>query len=602
MFLGLLIGWAGQARAEANTASRPDIGVGNGSKLILLARVAMREYLTHRTSANIQVIPNDLQNAWGRVKGKKTPLADLPYPVSLSLRLRGGVVATSTQQGRGLVRNVIAAALGAMRSPRLPDRVTAGLLDSLTIELEVLGVGKPIAMTDIAKTLRPGLDGVRLSLGVRDPALRGAFLSQAYQEAMLLPGSSYVLGLDAAKMHQHCLSQLRVTAESKSLPRRWRSFGTLHYVGYPARAEAWQLYRGKILLPDAMIGKKQFAEAAESIAAYLIRRQNKQGLYDVPGSSRIADHLYAAYAMVRLGKIRKNAVYRASAEAALGYVAEKFVKMDDKNARAHVVTPRPEDEVLATAFFLLTTQELPKSEKSSEIQHMMLRDLSERIDKEGQFLGANGKPVNLLSAAVALMGLNRRIDYGASGGPDPELDRAMENLFRRAGRYDSGVSEAARKVSTEELAWIARGISFSGGGKERKGPGMGLTYLHQQALILRDLVKRQVLHGAALDETGGYRDREGRMSTAAAGAAAYVFSMGIAAGLEDERPEKLSASLEPARDAARRFCYRMVYRPNEAYFVATSADWVGAVRHQPNGAGVSLKACAAALEALSTAD
>ena len=49
--------------------------------------------------------------------------------------------------------------------------------------------------------------------------------------------------------------------------------------------------------------------------------------------------------------------------------------------------------------------------------------------------------------------------------------------------------------------------------------------------------------------------------------------------------------------AARRFCYRMMYKSRETYFLPATDNWVGGVRADPASAEISLDACAAAIEA-----
>ncbi|HUU59789.1 MAG TPA: hypothetical protein VMZ50_09605, partial [Phycisphaerae bacterium] len=110
-WLGVLV-WAAVAAGQTHPAPQapapPGITLGEAAALVKLARSAMQQYLTHRTPADNCPIPDDVR-----------PLARHRYAVAMSLRDNGRLVARSIQDRGGLVRNVVAAALLAMRSPEL---------------------------------------------------------------------------------------------------------------------------------------------------------------------------------------------------------------------------------------------------------------------------------------------------------------------------------------------------------------------------------------------------------------------------------------------------------------------------------------------------
>ncbi|MFW6133880.1 MAG: AMMECR1 domain-containing protein, partial [Planctomycetota bacterium] len=135
MLTGLLIA---ACVATSGAVERPATAPGalseaDGRVLVRLARRAMGTYLDYRTPVEQQEL------------GAAEPLTGRRAAAAVTLwdgeACRARVVA---DEHDSLPRNVVAAALQAMRSEHLPDRITHEVLDGLTVRVHVLGPPGPL--------------------------------------------------------------------------------------------------------------------------------------------------------------------------------------------------------------------------------------------------------------------------------------------------------------------------------------------------------------------------------------------------------------------------------------------------------------------------
>jgi len=527
----------------------PRVSLTDGAALVRLVRSATNEYLLHRTPADRQAIPAEL-----------TELAKREYTVAVTLRDGGKPVARVVRAGASAPRNTIAAALEAMRSPLLPDRVTQKVLDALTVEVEVLGEPQDV-LPDALKAFRPGLTGLMLTRG--------------QVQAYCLASTAYASGLDLERMRQDCLLQASLlqaplTPETTPVQPRWELFTTKHYVGYPDARSVW-LYRGKLLDPPESIDENALAAEAERAGRFLVRRQDSSGCYRCGGDQApLAEHLYATYAMVRLTKATGGTEFLASAAKALQY-ASRSVKRQPP--AAWVATERPEEDLAATALFVLIAASIPPNEELDSLRGQLVTylvgELGEKQKLESRL--AASKPAGrwLKGAYLACMALDAALTTDSP-------DRATLAICR-------GTLAQATPPDAEADLWRIRA-------------GIPDRYSRQATQPAKDLLILPVDDTGPADEVGGFAV-VGQAPTTLPTA---LVAVNLAAQLS-EGPEKLTAEAarQAAKDlaAARRFCYRMTFKSREAFFAAAPADWAGAVRASPESAKVTVEACAAAIEA-----
>ena len=528
--------------AAAKPPPAPSIGRADGKALIALARAAMRDYLTSRTNSEDYRLPAAIR-----------PLASRPYAAAVTLRLRGSVLARHVRSDGPLPRNVVAAALQAMRTPKLPDRVTAADLADLTIEVEVMGDARSVSAQALPEQFVPGLTGLTLSRGART--------------AHTLPSTAVVLGLSLEAMQRDCRARMPRSTSSTPLPaEQWALFATRHYVGFPDGTVVW-LVRGKMLLPHEAVSEAMLSAAAERVGECLLRNQRKTGTYDV-GSDRasLQDRLYATVAMARLARRTGRRDFAASVNAALAY-AGRLVKTADGRAW---IGDGERGNLEATALLAMAVADAPgpKSPEASRLHEALLETLRQSLKAPPD------DKLNRKAAATALLAL-----FQTTADPlDRDLQAALERL----------VPATKQSRDPVEAAWLVRAITAG-----RFGPKGTYAMLTDQ--LCREMAGLARGADAPADAYGGLAENSAPPSAATTALAAV-------ATVEAARQWRFR-TVEPERRALadamrmRRFCYQMIYKAPEVYFAETPAAYVGGVRRNPASAAVSLRACAAAIEA-----
>ena len=536
----LLVGTSRLSAAE-NAAPPREMTAAEGMQLPRLAREAMRRYLADRTPPEAMPIPADVRALAGRKNA-----------VAVTLRSGGAVVAVGVHEGDGIARGLVTAALRAMRSPRLPDRVDRKVLDALTVEVDVFSALREVRREELPACFVPGLTGLaywREAPGRSAPAEAGC--------AWVLPSAGYVLGLNAEQMRRGAMLRYRLTPANSSLPPRLAVFTTRHFV-HLADGRAFELFRGKDMPRRLEAVEAAVAAAGQTVGAYLARHQGRDGRYteeDRPAALR--DHLYAAWAMARLARQVPAPELARSASAAVAH-ASKLLRRE--GGKAYVA--EADDALAPTALLALALGEAGEGDRPA-LHGELLGWLLERLGSDGSAAATGPASVS----AERYMGLLALGGAGAAGDRVARLRNAMA-----AGRPDDFAARAwARRAGLP----VALFPDSPGGASASDAKWLGPEALP--------------------DERGGV-GVDGRPPTVvrtALAAACLARDMEQATGL--------GASVRAARErwsAARRFCYGMMYQPGEAYFTADPNGWVGGVRAEPGCGAVTTAACAAAIDAL----
>ncbi len=516
--------------------SEPNVSLLEGTALVNLARTAMNSYLTYRTPAGSIPIPKKFEGLAGR-----------PYGVALGLRSRGKLLARSIVTEHSLGENLITAALQAMRCESLPDRITKPYLDSLLIEVEVLGPCKSIAADELGGIFQPGLTGLKLTCG--------------NEVSHMLPSTGYLLRLDADEMVRKCILALPDAGGKTSVPLKYEVFATRHFVGYPDDCVI-SLYRGKSLAPADAIDDAAIAFAAHRIAAYLITNQDSDGRYNALGSkTTLRDHLHVAYAMGRLWQLTQEQRYSQSLAKAVQYAREEVKWAGDA---AYVSTMNPADELAATAWMVIVLNETGEKDYESRLQAGLLKALAQNV------LAGKDK---LPSAAMD----------GSDCGPAEPKDASLAYFALAAYGKDEQAKQAAQSLNSiladmspddaETRLWFAWTCVYAN--NPDKKHKLKLSFVRKDDRP---------------DAIGGLLCNDKLTPTHVSAMAATVATVYPQMWSNSERAGELAA-------AARKFCYQMIYKPREAYTELNPSDMVGAVRAEAGSARVSLQACAAVIEA-----
>ncbi len=531
-------------RAASELPPAPNVSLSQGRALVSLVREAMERYRRFRTPVKDHPVPEALK-----------PLLETRYPVAVVLRSEGRAVATSQFAAAATPHNAVAAALDAMRSPRLPDRVTSEVLAALRVEVEVLGPATPLPEDPEVGPVAPGRTGLR--------ATRGK------ESGYVLPSTAYILDFSPGQIRRYAIAQVPLTSGNRDAEPRFERFLTRHFLGYPGR-KPLALYRGKLLLPMKSIRAEDLRAASIAAGGFLVTHQDREsGRYETgEGDPALEAHLYAAWAMGRLARRTGSPTFGASLNAALGYATGKI---DTVLPHRYLKTADPDDQLETAAMFLLASR-LSDQKGGAELRDAVAEAMIRAIRPDGRFSsrldGPRQTPAPLGASAKAYIALR-------TGGylDEPTAGRVEKALAALRPEGPTGALWALR--ANLPAPWVRLASARSG-----KTP----------------LLPTTLCGSGAMDEEGGFGlpgEPPRTLWTAlqalvtARAIAPYEAKMGEGSAAE-ERAEVL---------AARRFCYRMLYRPREAYWTAEPDKWVGGVRATPAGAKVTLPACAAAIEA-----
>jgi hypothetical protein len=553
----------------------PPIGPAEGVAAIRLARQAMLDYLRNRTPAEAMGLPDSAQS-----------LAQRPNAAAVTLRSGGAEVAQSVRRGSNLSRSVIEAALAAMRSPKLPDQVTAEYLAGLTVEVEVLGPSQGVGAERLGETIVPGLVGVTASRGLDD--------------FTALPSDSYVWSLTPEEVPRECLSGLPLSAANASLPVRWQAFAASHYVGYPDGNVLW-FYQGRTPIPAEMIDTKDLSAAAGAAGVFLLRNQDKEGRFALPeGPGDPVDELYATMAMARLAKATGRKDLSGALEAALAHAVRR---VRQEAAYAYVSDASDEDQLSALSFLVLAIQEVPPRPEGQEL----CRKLLATIDKALASQRREETPTTARSkGSLGLKGL--ALAHLASARAEPNNVKRLEQLRKSIELAPADDAEDACWLIRAGLGGAAAGRAAAAGSQRpaasaetaRAGEALDRLWPVRSAPGEGGGATPQAASPEAFDPSGGFA-RAGRQPDTVVTALSAV---NLAAGRTWpglNLPQSAAEANKARREwvlGARKFCYLMQYRPFEAYFAAKPGLWMGGVRASPGGARITLRACAAAIEAL----
>ena len=368
---------AGDVAPAVGAADLPDVTPKQGAALVALAQTAMTDYLRARIAPSSVKIPPQLRELGRR-----------PDAVAVTLRRGGSVMAVEVHSDGDLCMNLIIAAMQAMRSPKLPDRVDDKVLAGLTVEVEVLGKPLPIDQDQVDQAVVPGLTGLQCGSGS--------------STVHVLPSAAYVLGLSPEQMLRGAMT--RVGGADGQLPDvEWSGvaadgspagghlsrskeraaaaqpavFTTRHYVGYPG-SPAIELYRGKLSPAPPELDDKAALAAAASIGRYLAAHQEADGWFTIgDGEMPLFDQLYATWALGRLAARQPSPLLAECVKQALAAADKRIAR---SQGRAVVKADSPDDTLAATAFLVMALAAGPeKTQEAGTLRRELLAGLAQNL-------------------------------------------------------------------------------------------------------------------------------------------------------------------------------------------------------------------------------
>ena len=559
---------AGDVAPAVGAADLPDVTPQQGAALVDLARTAMMDYLRARTAPSSVKIPPQLRELGRR-----------PNAVAVTLRSGGSVVAVEVHSAGDLCMNLIIAALQAMRSPKLPDRVDDKVLDGLTVEVEVLGEPRPIDPNHIDQAIVPGLTGLQCGSGS--------------STVHVLPSAAYVLGLSPEQMLRGARLRLLRAAEPESRLAEAGGqpavFAARHYVGYPG-SPAVELYRGKLSPAPPELDDKAALAAAASIGRYLAAHQEADGWFTVgEGEMTLVDQLHATWALGRLAARQPSPLLAECVKRAIAAASKKIVR--SSHGRAVVKADSPDDTLAATALLALALAlEMDRTKQAVELRRELLAGLAESMAEPlaasnvGPLAESNVGPTSQPKTAAAPQTQPTNPPRQVSRGRYIALlALAAEPAYAQAVASARQTLRKARPADADAALWAFRAGAAKNWPPEFGEPNspVGLTMQAQ---------------AAPADNRGGFSAGAQPPRTDITGLAAACMEQLLTQ--QKGIPAATATSLARQLAEARGFCANMIYQPREAYFAADPNTWAGAVRATPGSAATTAQSCAATIEAL----
>jgi len=521
-----------QAAPAGLTPETPGISFKQARALGRLVRSSMAEYIKNRTSADNQNIPADVAKLGGK-----------DWSAAITLRDRGQAIATVIRSGRSCPRNVIAAALVAMRSSALPDRVTPEVLSKLTVEIEILGSELAVSENKAPESVITGMVGLKLTRGL--------------QKSYATPAQTYLLDPTGPEAKRQCLTGINFRGNIKSMPNQWEIFYTRHIISYPDGKDI-VLYRGKLLPLPGSITERVLNESALAIGAYLSNMQETSGRYTcASGPANLSDHLQATWAMAQLAKQSNNNAITQSLQHALTYAGKSISRSKD---RAIVVHERFNDRLAATALMRLVIDLLPADNREENLPDDLARGLL-----------ADMNTLKSEDITVATYSLRKGIYLALMTLANDKIlnDKDRERL----GRIQSALGQNAKApADDEEMMWAVRAGVWDILPIERK---LGF-----------------ISDSERLDEAGAFASKSKSISTVASALAVVNLSEGKTWPGEDGKGKAWKIL------AGKRFCHMMLFKKIEIYFDGKPEKWINGVRASPGSAKITMSSCATALQAM----
>ena len=462
IMLGLtLLTAPARAEGQQTLPAAPPVTMAEGDALIAAARIGMVEYLRRRTPA--AALP---------AGPEARALTQRKLPVAVTLRQQGRFIDTAVAEGSDIVHNTMAAAQKAMRSSRLPDRVTAAVLEGLTVEVEVLSPPQATPAGDLDGRYRQGLTALGLEIAIH--------------RAWLTPSAQYVEDVALPAARQWLRKQIPPLPSDVSFEPQWRLAAANHFVQRPGE-RTLSLYRGKIPVGLEQVDAERLRLVAAAIAGRLLADQTPEGRYRVGDNGSLADHAWATRAIAGWDTAAPSAAAQKSLAAAMAFTART---LSDDDALRKL---GPDSAAEAMAWLLLT----PEAAASASADHR--RRLREQLAAYvARFQDRNQPLPPVRTHAVVLEALR-----AGAGEPDAAVkafaaqlgSRALTNALDVGWALRGGASVADRRqpaVLGDEAPLDARGgVSLTGDAPSTTASALALRHRAAQAQQARDDLARR---------------------------------------------------------------------------------------------------------------
>ncbi len=464
----------------------------------------------------------------------------------------------------------------------------ADLLDALLIEVEVVGPPEPVpAQVDWTKPraldpfIEPGVHGI---------VLQGPTVHKRFTPTELIT-SDMVLA-DALKS----IAQKTHSLAADITKTRLMRFRTAHWYQAKPGASVVSLHRGMTLVPPESVSAAGLDRAIETLGDYMIYRQQPSGLFTYqyePAWNRYVDEenlvrqVGATMAMSKYARTSQREAALSAANAGIKFHLRGLRTVPGRPDAAYIATGDKRNKLGVTALLCLAIAEHPHAEPYADTRRSLIAGMLILQRPSGMFLTAF-PPAREIGAqdyfpGEALLAMASHYEHEPSAEVLDSLDSAIR-FYRDYFR---------NRPSPAFVPWQVQAYTKIARHSKRR------EYVDYVFELTDWLADKQLTQSNCEwpDLWGGiasYQPGRAGVSTAS-----YLEGFADALALARETGDTSRAKrYEKLVRGAARFVLQLQFRKEEAYFVRSLKDTVGAIRTSPSLNLLRIDHCQHALLAL----
>ena len=498
-------------------------------------------------------------------------LESLNVEVVVRVRERGYLLAAGVGGPLPVAQATRDAALVAAGMMMDGRRCDVDLLNRLLIEIEVVGPAEPLIID--GDWTRPRAVDLFIEPGVHGMAILGPRGRHRFCPTEVFTSDTVLADAleELAKKTHGDSSQL----SNVQLMR----FRTVHWYQPPQSDNVVSLHRGMTLVPPEAVSPEVLDETIARLAEYMVYRQLGSGLFTYqyePGLDRYSEEdnlvrqVGATLAMAVHAKWSGKSASLAAADIGIRYHLQGLTSIPDVENGAYIATADKKNKLGVTALLCVALAQHPDADRHASTREKLANGMLWLQRPSGIFITAF-PPAEQITAqdyfpGEALLALAAQYDRKPSGRILEAFDCAID--FYRVYFHD--------RPSPAFVPWQVQAYTLIARHSKRRDY---VDYVFELTdwLAERQLNRSNCQWPELWGGIASYQPGRAGVSTAAY-LEGFADALALARSVGDTRRAKRYESL--VRGAAR-FVMQLQIRPEEAFFIRSPKDAVGAVRTTP---------------------
>lgn len=328
-------------------------------------------------------------------------LEDLVCRVSVTLRQGGRLLGTADSAETKVVPACTEAALGALASALKRKPISSNDLATIAIEIELIGpreeVGDAsIAVEILASRYQLALEGIAVRVGDRELLVRPSQLISMEtfcddDEELGHRCNRYQVAI------QDLYKRLGIDTDPPKLDPetvRFSRFRTQHWFEFQSGANPVHLIGGLMLVPDNSITRSELITVADDVARYIRYRQTSEGFFSyefLPGrdmywpTDNWVRQTATSWALAQHASQRKSDESAHALDRALKAMTSLIKPLEGVDRASYVNTPDDKNPLGATALVCLAMLDGPNPDRYAEYTGSLVRAMASLQRPDGSF-------------------------------------------------------------------------------------------------------------------------------------------------------------------------------------------------------------------------